>query len=120
MSSQRPPGYWRTRSTSSVAAPAPAAMRLPRSPRLKTEPLRAAKSGLLARFRCLNGFTSPPSFGCTSKCRCGFPLASPESPFHAICWPADTLAPFGTANVTPLTQPPLLSLRGVRSLFRWI
>ena len=59
-------------------------------------------------------------FGCTSKWRCGLPLASPESPFQAICWPAVTFAPFGTANVTPFTQPPLLSLRGVRSLLRWM
>ena len=35
-----------------------------------------------------------------------------ESPFHAICWPAVTFAPFGTANATSFTHPPLLSLRG--------
>ena len=93
---------------------------LPRRPRLNTVPFLAAKSGLLARLRCLNGFTSAPPFGCTSKCRCGLPFASPESPFQAICWPAVTCAPFGTANVTSLTQPPLLSFRGVRSLFRWM
>ena len=34
--------------------------------------------------------SAPPS-GCTSKCRCGFPFASPESPFHATCSPAETL-----------------------------
>ena len=34
--------------------------------------------------------------------------------------PAETRAPFGTANVTFLTQPPLLSFRPVRSLFRWM
>jgi hypothetical protein len=62
---QRPPGYWRTRSISSVASPAPAAISLPRRPRLKTALLRAAKSGLAARLRCLKGFTSTPPFGCT-------------------------------------------------------
>ena len=68
--------------------------------------LLAAKSGFAARRRCVNGFTSAPSFGCTSKWRCGLPFASPESPFHAICWPAVTFAPFGTANVTSLRSRP--------------
>ncbi len=58
---------------------APAATSFPRSPRLNDDPVRAAKSGFTARRRCLKGFTSPPSLGCTSKWRCGLPAASPES-----------------------------------------
>ena len=52
--------------------------------------------------------------------KCGSPSASPESPFQAICWPAVTFAPLGTANDTSLTHPPLLSFLAVRSLFKWM
>jgi hypothetical protein len=40
----------------------------------------AANSSRVAWFRYGNGFVAPPSFGCTSKWRCGVPSASPESP----------------------------------------
>ena len=69
-----------------------------------------------------NGLVAPPSFGWTSKWRCGVPSASPESPTKPIAWPATTFAPsFRPGQYDPpATHLPLLSFAIVTSLFRWM
>ena len=60
------------------------------SPRCRAARRRAAASPCSGTG---TGSTGPPSFGCTSKWRCGVPSASPESPTKPIGWPATTFAP---------------------------
>ena len=95
-------------------------MSCPRRPRLNSEPGFAAKSGRLARFRCLGRIHvgAAVRMHLEMQVRVATGVARVAVPGDLLSCRDPSAVRYRERDV--LTQPPLLSFRAVRSLFRWM